>query len=228
VVFGLCNIDMSYAYFDIETDGLEADCAFKCGVVYTAGENHTFIQAVDMASFLAGLDESITIVSFNGLSFDFARLAAQCTEAGKTVAATAMAAIAVSARHVDIMFAFLAAHGYYASMQSFAAELNLTKTWSGAEAAQSDDIDAIKKYCEDDVTVLRQVHESAIRTNRLTRNSQAGRTMRWLLPPGVGPKSVAAVLADLKVAKPDQSWMTNPPVIPDDQIGWVAAYNVTM
>ena len=218
---------MTYAYFDIETDGLEADCAFKCGVVYTAGENHTFIQPVDMACFLAGLDESITIVSFNGLSFDFARLAAQCTQTGKTVAATAMAALAVSGRHVDIMFAFLAAHGYYASMQSFAAELGLSKTWSGAEAAESDDIDAIKRYCEDDVTVLRQVHESAIRSNHLTRKSQAGRKMRWVLPPGVGPKSVAAVLADLKVAKPEQTWMTNPPAIPGDQMGWVAVYNIT-
>lgn len=209
-----------FAYFDIETDGLDQrQCAFKCGVVHIDGMMHTFTDAVAMATFLVEARARATIVSFNGLSFDFQVLAHKCEPALQRQ----VAALAISEQHVDIMFAFAGAHGYYASMQSFAESLGLSKTWDGAAAAASDDVDAIIAYCKQDVRVLQKVHEAALQNGFLARKTKAGRPVKWVLTAGMGPQNTACVIANLRTFKPDQRWMTNPPVLPDALSGWTTA-----
>tara|TARA_B110000858_G_C17639174_1_gene397249 strand:- start:194 stop:850 length:657 start_codon:yes stop_codon:yes gene_type:complete len=206
-----------FAYFDIETDGLDAHtCAFKCGVVHIDETYHQFVDAIKMVVFLKEISHRATIVSFNGVSFDFQVLAHKAPPPLRQ----AMAEIANSSAHIDIMFAFAAAHGYYASMQSFAESLDLSKTWDGKSAAESTDIAAVIEYCKQDVTVLQKVHAASMQSGKLCRNSAAGRKMTWVLPAGKGPRSVSLVIADLAIIQPNQTWMSKPPKLPQALNGW--------
>lgn len=210
-----------YAYFDLETTGVDANtCGFKCGVLIVNKIEHIFYTAVDMVKFMSThLD--YTYVTFNGLSFDFQVLAAQCTAKNENDLAALAAKIATSNKHVDIMFAFLANFGYYASMDSFAQQLGCKKSWNGAEAAASDDIAAVTKYCIDDVKVLETVHTAALLQSFLKRASKMGRVSVWVFDST--KLDVQSTLANLKTLKPDQSWMSDPPNVPDNQVSWTVA-----
>ena len=162
-------------------------------------------------------------VTFNGLSFDFRVLAAQCAKNKRPDLAAFVAETAVGNCHVDLMFAFTAQHGYFSSLDSFAMQLGFKKSWNGAEAAVSKDVAAIVANCTEDVNVMKKVHESALEKKFLMRASKMGRLSAWVLPDS-GPPDVASVLNDLALMKPDQSWMTDPPTIPDAQMFWTTMF----
>lgn len=210
---------MTFAYFDLETTGVDADtCDFTCGVLVADNGPVIFYTAVEMVTFMQSHPEFL-YVTFNGLSFDFRVLAAQCVKAGKPALATFVAETAISDKHVDIMFAFTVEHGYFASMDSFAVQLGFKKSWNGAEAAASTDLKAIVAYCTTDVDVLKKIHKAAVELGYLLRASKMGRLLAWVLPHD-GPLSVPKVLVNLTAAKPDQSWMTTPPKLPGGQMKW--------
>ncbi len=209
---------MEYAYFDLETTGVEADtCKLKCGVLIVNGNEHIFYTAVDMVKYMS-VHTDYVYVTFNGLSFDFRVLAAQCKACNENDLAVMIAKLATGQRHIDIMFAFLANYGYFASMDSFAQQLGCKKSWNGAEAAESDDIGAVVAYCIDDVKVLQKVHEAAMLQSFLKRASKMGRMSVWVFD--ANKLDVACILQCLATAKPGQSWMTNPPNVPQDQVQW--------
>lgn len=172
---------------------------------------HTFECPYKLSEFLVSIVEKTqtTLVTFNGLSFDFQFLAAKV--AANAPLAKQLATLAKD-HHLDIMFAFLVNHGYYASMESFAAPLKLAKSWSGAAAAESADTAAIAAYCAEDVNILRAIHEASCANGFLRRQSQNGNLMIWPIPP-TGMATVATALANIHHNPPAQDWMTNPPDI---------------
>ena len=201
-----------------ETDKL------TCAVVRFNNENNIFYTAMDTLQFMRGCPEETIFVSFNGLSFDFRVLARLAKNGGAYELGKWAAEIAMSERHVDIMFAFLGEHGYYTSMNSFALPLELAKTWDGGEAADSTDIRKIVEYCESDVEILQQVHESGLKQFYLKRRAKGtGKTVVWVLPP-CGFRTVPMTLELLKTSMPDQKWMSDPPPLPSGQIQWTNSY----
>ena len=201
-----------WSYFDIETTGLDiVQCQFTCGVVAHNSEMHTFECPYKLSEFLVSIVQNTqtTLVTFNGLSFDFQFLAAKVSD--NAPLAKQLATLAKN-NHLDIMFAFLVNHGYYASMASFAAPLKLAKTWSGEAAAESTDAAAVAAYCAEDVNILRAIHEASLTNGYLERKSQNGKLMVWATPKN-GLATVATALVNESHNPPAQDWMTNPPSI---------------
>lgn len=195
------------AYFDIETTGLTAESTFVCAVAEVDGEMHTFGTLISTVAFL--LETKATIVTWNGLAFDFKFLADRTSD---EVTKGRLAWVALN-RHVDMMLDFLTDHGYPTSMQSVAKPLGLSKTWSGAEAAVSTDYVAVLEYCKDDVRVLRGIHEQGLKQPWLDRLSAANKRTIWVLP-RAGFRTVKECLLTEKSCPPDQAWMSEPFNIP--------------
>ena len=62
------------SYFDIETDGMEADSVVTLIVCYHRGRLHRFLRGENLDGFLALLEEVDLLVSFNGATFDVPRV----------------------------------------------------------------------------------------------------------------------------------------------------------
>lgn len=166
---------MSYVYFDIETTGLDiVKSNFTCGVTICNDTTRTFDDPVAMASYLTSLPSSVTPVTFNGLAFDYPFLAQKVRTRNADSPLHSLLAAHATANHIDIMYAFLCNHGYFASMQSFATPMGLAKSWSGKEAATSTDAAAIAAYCAQDVRVLKAVHERSLSQGLLQRVTARG------------------------------------------------------
>jgi uncharacterized protein YprB with RNaseH-like and TPR domain len=192
-----------FAYFDIETTGLTDASTFVCAVADVDGTVQTFGTLVSTVAFL--LETKATIVTWNGLAFDFKFLADRTSD---EVTKGRLAWVAMN-RHIDIMLDFLTDHGYPTSMQSVAKPLGLSKTWSGAEAAESADYVAVLEYCKDDVQVLRSIHESGMKQPWLDRLTAAGKRTVWVLP-REGFRTANECLQTVRALPPDQGWMSEP------------------
>jgi hypothetical protein len=191
------------AFFDIETTGLTTSADFVCAVADVGGTILSFTTIDATVAWL--LQSKETIVTWNGLAFDFKFLADRTTEPTDKVK---LAWIALN-RHHDLMLDFMADHGYPASMQSVAAPLGKTKTWTGAEAAESTDAAAVLAYCADDVQVLRHIYEAGAAQFWLVRLTATGKRTVWVIRASGYRMAIDCVKA-ATVCKPDQSWMTTP------------------
>ena len=191
------------AYFDIETTGLSDAADFVCAVVMVDGAITTFDTVEATVDWIIASTE--TIVTWNGLSFDFKFLANKTSDG---VRVCQLAFVAIN-RHVDLMFDFLVAHGYPTSMQSVGEPLGHSKSWSGAEAAESTDKEAVLAYCVEDVKVLAAIEAAGTAAGWLIRLTQMGKRTVWVLPV-TNFRSVDECLVGLRTVSPDQSWMTTP------------------
>lgn len=198
-----------FIFFDIETTDKDPKiCDFKCAVAIDSSKKELiFSNAKKFAMYLAHTDNAdATFVTFNGLNFDFQVMS---RFAPNDFVKQKIQDIAIN-RHIDIMYGFLIEHGYPASMQSFALELGLSKTWNGEEAAQPDaDIEKVKEYCKEDVIVLSKVFFIGLENGLLKRKSKAGKKLTWVLPEGNFP-TVQDCIEQWKQSPADQSWMTTP------------------
>lgn len=133
-------------YFDCETTGLEDDCSIVCAVTYKAGDpeprawHETPAKrlseplAVKLATYLLGSDESNTVGTFNGLSFDLPVLMRHLPKGSPLRRKLAQMALF---RHKDLCYDFLTATGYCTSLKSFLECTSFQqKQMSGADAAQ--------------------------------------------------------------------------------------------
>tara|TARA_B110000967_G_C18656531_1_gene446024 strand:+ start:96 stop:734 length:639 start_codon:yes stop_codon:yes gene_type:complete len=191
------------AFFDIETTGLDATADFVCAVVEVGGEILTFDTLGATVTWLVETKE--TLVTWNGLAFDFKFLADRVDD---PLTRGRLAWLAMN-RHMDLMLDFLADHGYPTSMQSVATPLGLSKTWTGEEAAKSTDYAAVLAYCVDDVKVLKQIYEKGSDAKWLARLTKMGKMAMWILP-NTGFRPAKECLAAARACPPDQSWMTTP------------------
>ena len=202
----------NFIFFDIETDGLTDACKFKCAVAMSLGQGaagfvHTFSDVDKFARYLVHEDNAgATFVTWNGLSFDFRVVWNLCTD---EAVRSQLCRVALR-RHVDIMYAFLVEHGYPSSMQSFAVRLNESKTWTGEAAAEADaDIEQVKEYCKNDVSVLRKIYTAGSERGVLERRAASGKIATWALPGGMF-WGVDRCMAQWAACPADQSWMTEP------------------
>jgi hypothetical protein len=197
---------MTLVFFDIETGGLESASEFKCAVFESEGTYAHFTTVADTIRHILSCPKDATFVTFNGGGFDFWYL---CCNVDCPTAKGKLARITI-ARHIDIMLDFLVHHGYRCSLQSIACELGESKSWDGASAAQSDDIEKIVAYCTDDVRILKLVFDAGVANNWLRRKTTAGKIQVWALPGAGAFRTVKVCMQDCSRQPPDQGWMTSP------------------
>ncbi len=148
--------------------------------------------------------EGYTLVTWNGLSFDFNILA---EESG---AREACADLALD--HVDMMFHVVCSQGHYLSLQKAAVGMSLTGKLadvSGAEAPAmwaGGEYEKILAYCAQDVRVTAELAVECDRAKALRWVTQRGKQTSMKLPKGWAPVRDA-----LELPVPDTSWMTSPP-----------------
>ena len=153
-------------------------------------------------------ERGYTIVTWNGLGFDFDILAEEsglfqeCKE--------------LTMSHVDMMFHFFAEKGYPLSLAAAAEGMNtpgktegmdgLLATQMWAEGNRQPVID----YCAQDVISTYELANVCQQKRHLSWTSRTGRHQSLFLP--TGWQTVAQAV---KIPPPDTSWMTDP--IPRDQ-----------
>ena len=162
---------------------------------------------------LEAVDQGFTILTWNGLGFDFDVLAEESDrwEDCRTLACD----------HVDMMFHLHCAKGYPLSLDTAAKGLGLPGKPPGLDGSMVPALWAkgqfrqVTDYLTNDVRTTLQVAVIAEQNRRLTWHSQRGNPMEQPLSSGWLPVSAASQLPE-----PDTSWMGSP--IPRSKfLGWV-------
>jgi hypothetical protein len=173
-----------------------------------SGDPAPCMSADDAAALVADLERLVsdgyTLVSWNGLSFDFDILA---EESG---AHEACARLALG--HVDMMFQVVCSQGHYLSLQKAALGMSLEGKLSGVVGADvptrwaAGEHEQILAYNVQDVRVTAELALAGDAAGDLRWTTQRGSQTAMPLPRGWLPVSEAAALPEV-----DVSWMTNPP-----------------
>ena len=208
------------AYWDCETDGVDQASRITCASVIDNEGNVTsfhsspgsFMSQKVGNKLLEHLLAFDNVYTFNGTSFDYTKLYALTGDARcKTLAQ----------RSCDVMLQFTSESGYFSSMNSFAegtfGDGGLTKSNTGGWAATAwfnGKADAVVRYCEDDVKVLKSLVEQAMQTGLLNRKTRAGTVKPWVV--GTDPsegiwKTASDCITQWQKNPPNTSWMENPP-----------------
>ena len=168
-----------------------------------------------LVSYLSSMaDSDYTILTWNGLNFDFPILA---EESGLVSECKELAA-----HHVDMMFHFLCAKGHYLGLEAAANGMGLpgkTLGMTGADVprywAQGRHQEVLD-YLAQDVRTTLDVAHSCEEGGALLWTSQRGN------PQGIDlPSGWLTVPEALKLPNPDTSWMSNPPSR-GDFTGWLS------
>jgi len=149
--------------------------------------------------------DGYTLVTWNGLSFDFNILGEEAN------AQRRCAQLALD--HVDMMFHFVCSQGHFLSLQKAAEGMQLPGKLSGVTGAQAPRMwagvqhEEVLAYNVQDVRVTAELATACDRAQELRWITQRGRTSAMPLPNGWLTVREARLLPE-----PDTSWMTNPPV----------------
>jgi len=145
-----------------------------------------------------------TLVTWNGLNFDFpvmaeeSGLVSECKE--------------LAAHHVDMMFHVFCVKGHYLGLDTAAKGMGLpgkTPGMTGADAPRywaQERYEEVPEYLAQDVRTTVDVAQACEERGALLWTSQRGNPQGIDLPSGWLP-----VLEALKLAEAETSWMTNPP-----------------
>lgn len=210
-----------YAAFDIETAGLaerERDkldifCAAiatedsarpafylpACGKgCFSAGDAQKFVRELHALA-----DSGYTLLSWNGLSFDFPVLAS-ASGLHEVCAKLAL-------RHVDIMFHVVCARGHYLGLDKAARGMGLAGKLQGVTGAKAPELwaagqrELVLDYLAQDVKTLLEL--------ALAIEKRGG--VRWVSGSGrenfLAMERLLTVEEALALPLPDTSWMTDPP-----------------
>jgi hypothetical protein len=161
-------------------------------------------EVEELVKYLAAMSrQGYTIVTWNGLQFDFDVLAEEsalrepCQRLAKT--------------HVDMMFQVVCQQGHLLSLDAAAKGMGLsgkTKGMSGMlapELWQQGKFDQVLSYVEQDARCTVEIAQSAESRRCRSWISQRGATRDMPLPNGW-----LAVEEAMKLPMPDSSWMKNP------------------
>lgn len=208
------------AYWDCETDGVDDGSKITCASVIDGDGNITSFHSkpgsfmsknigVKLLEFLLGFDE---VYTFNGTSFDYNKLH-QLTGDDRCKS--------LAKRSCDVMLQFTAESGYFSSMGSFAEGTfganGIGKSNTGGWAATAwfqGQAEAVVRYCEDDVKLLKSLVDQAKQTGLLNRKTKSGIVRPWVV--GTDPaegiwKSASECITKWQKSPPNTSWMDNPP-----------------
>ena len=208
-------------YIDTETSGLiengvipDLFCAVVCSdtgeKTYYAGDpTMTQEQTDKLVMQLCGASRVFT---FNGASFDLRVIAAHASDR----LAEQVAALAVSEKHIDVMYDFASRSGYFAALSSFSTDHSTPKSMSGATAASKwldpTARDDVLSYCANDTDMLRAVVRCAQQYGRYERTAKSGRTTSVVIEDFVLRDPLEAYEAHSLL---DLTWMNDPPDLSD-------------
>jgi hypothetical protein len=161
-------------------------------------------------------DEGYTIVTWNGLGFDFDVLAEesgmyeQCKE--------------LALNHIDMMFHFLCSKGYPVGLDAVAKGLGFGGKMAGISGAQAPHLWASPSLIHR-LRVLRYVHQDAVSTLEIYERSLELGRIDWITKKGKIsscwlPNGWKTVKECLDMPLPDTSWMDNP-MKREDFYSWI-------
>ena len=155
-------------------------------------------------ALMAMVDAGYTLVTWNGLAFDFPVLA---EESGLDSECQGLAA-----NHVDMMFHLFCVKGYRLSLNAAAKGMGLAGKTPGMTGADAPKLWAEGKYRQ----VLDYLAQDVRTTLDLTLVCEQRRALLWTSQRGnpmeLGlPRGWLTVQGAVKLPEPDTSWMTNPP-----------------
>ncbi len=176
----------------------------------TSGEAERMVA--DLAAFTS---QGYTLVTWNGLKFDFDVLG---EESGQVKECARLAA-----DHVDMLFHVVCTRGHRVSLQRAAEGMRLPGKQAGISGAAAPEMWAagrckeVLDYCIQDVRVTLQLAEACERAGHLAWVTQRGDRGQMPLPRGW-----LTVREAKDLPLPDTSWMSRPPSR-EDHLGWVRA-----
>lgn len=208
------------AFWDCETDGVDETSRITCASVIDGDGNITSFHSKPgsymsenvgnkLLEHLLGFDK---VYTFNGTSFDYQKLHKLTND---------VRCKSLARKSCDVMLQFTAESGYFSSMNSFAEGTfgagGISKSNTGGWAAEAwfkGQADAVVRYCEDDVKVLKSLVEQAEQTGLLNRKTKAGIIRPWVV--GTDPdqgiwKSAGDCITNWQANPPNTAWMDNPP-----------------
>lgn len=159
---------------------------------------------VVVAELLNFVDSGYTLVTWNGLNFDFNVLA---EESGLPRECAQLAL-----RHVDMMFHAVCQLGHYVALDNAARGMELPPKTAGVTGAQAPSLWAEGKHAE----VIAYNAQDASLTLKLAAACEGSMAMRWITRKG-RPAEMPLARGWLDVAEarqlppPDTSWMSDPP-----------------
>ena len=164
-------------------------------------------ELIDMLErLIAFITDGYKILSWNGLSFDFAVLA---EESGMYDECKELAL-----NHIDMMFHFFCIKGYMLGLDTAAHGLGLQGKLPGMSGAKAPILWASPDL-EDRLKVLRYVHQDAVSTLEVYEESIKQKGIKWISKSGRAnvcwiPDGWKTVKECLELPLPDQSWMDKP------------------
>jgi hypothetical protein len=147
--------------------------------------------------------DGLTILTWNGLGFDFDILA----EESAAAASCKQCALA----HVDMMFHLVCALGYPVSLDNAARGMGLPGKPAGMSGIKAPKLWAEGRHQE----VLDYVAQDVRTAIEIARVAEKRRRFEWITQKGTKktmdlPKGWLTVREALKLPEPDTSWMTRP------------------
>lgn len=167
-------------------------------------------EIVELSRYLEFMhyDKGFTIVSFNGLKFDFSILAEESN--GLAIDVCHRLALA----HVDILFHFFVGKGFVIKLKKACEGMRVLSKTEGMDGALAPELwaksradqEAVLRYCAQDVKATAALYEAIQERGRLDWIAKSGNLATWNVPGGLVTVSEA-----LKLPLPDTSWMTGEP-----------------
>ena len=153
--------------------------------------------------------QGISIVTWNGLGFDFDILVEEC---GDFPDRRRVVDLALS--HADIAFAMLCDRGFMVGLDAAAAGMGVRGKTSGMRAELAPikwaqgrpEQEQVLEYVAQDVRATAAVYRAVLRRGRLDWISRSRKRSSWFLPGGRIPDVSQA----LRLPEPDTSWMSRP------------------
>ncbi len=168
-------------------------------------------QCCDLAQHLVEMQaQGYTVVTWNGLGFDFPVLAMEC---GDLISFDNLRDLALG--HIDMGFSMLCEKGFMVGLDTAAKGMKLAGKTEGMKGALAPVMwkqgrkaqERVLEYVAQDVRTTLEVFQIVEKHKALRWTSKTGRINFWRLAP---PRRFTTVKEALALPEPDTAWMTEP------------------